>query len=52
MTIEDLLNYVNENLADGTLHMDSLVCVKNCDGNVPSGSFFNDADELAIEAMF
>jgi hypothetical protein len=51
MNIEDLLNYINENLADGTLHMDSMICVKDFEGTVPADSFYNDADELIIGAI-
>lgn len=51
MTVKDLIEYINENLADGTLHDDSEVCVKDFEGTVPADSLYNDADELTIGAI-
>jgi hypothetical protein len=51
MTVKVLMDYINENLADGTLDIDSEVCVKEFGETVPANCLFNDAGELTIEVL-
>lgn len=49
MKISELLNYIQENLNDGCLTLDSEVCIRNDWGDVhPVEDVRNDANELLL----
>ena len=49
MKISELLNYIQENLNDGCLSLDSEVCIRNDWGDVhPVEDVRNDANELLL----
>ena len=49
MKIRDLMNYIQENLNNGCLSLDSEVCIRNAWGDVHSvEDIRNDANELLL----
>lgn len=50
MTVKDLMDYIKENLADGTLHKESKVNISNGEEAIEACSLYNDCCELTINA--
>lgn len=48
MTIKDLLEYIEENIADGTLTEESVVNIADADGPIEANCLTNDCNELTI----
>ncbi len=48
MIIKDLINYINENIADGCLTMDSPVYIKDRAEIIEADSLYNDCDKFTI----
>ena len=49
ITIKELLEYINENIADGVFTEDSTVNISDCEQLEASG-LYNDCGELTISA--
>ncbi|SHM35934.1 hypothetical protein SAMN02746066_01667 [Anaerosporobacter mobilis DSM 15930] len=48
ITIKKLIEYIEENLADGTLRESDKVCLHDGCDSVEVGALFNDAHELTL----